>query len=179
MIWLEVKTSNLLLKELLGKRGNDTKNEYRIDDQFEKYFKTELPTKNQYDILLLESKIKENIEFKTKLTKRLSESGGLTDKMLCLRIMDNLFAPISLTEMSWIGTERKAAFKSLPELLNVIINAIKIGYSNSVNIPQLVENSIRQRCKNAEAKVFSDAAKIAGLPNPRNKSLKTADLENQ
>lgn len=166
----EIREVKIIVQSLLIQNHSKTNANKEIKPEFEKFFIQKFPTKSKLDVINMEKELHHH-EFKINLLERITMSGGLTAKMMCYRIMDLLFSPQALNEMSWNGTDKKEKFVNKTQILNVIGLAIQKVFPQE-NGAQIVENGIRQRTKNANYKIISDQARAEGLPNPRHSTTK-------
>ncbi|XP_038129343.1 uncharacterized protein LOC119775437 [Cyprinodon tularosa] len=102
-----------------------------------------LPVKDISSLLALEKRVREEADFKQKMTAALSVIGGVDIKDTVWRIMKNLFTNSLAKQLNWRGVNGKTAFHSL-QLKDVITGTVRNNQLTATATDQEVEAYIKR-----------------------------------
>ncbi|XP_055849925.1 uncharacterized protein LOC129914616 [Episyrphus balteatus] len=85
-----------------------------------------LTTKDQLDEL--ERKIRNDLQFRQTLVRKLCTMGGIDGPKTIRIIAKFLLADILLTEFSWIGTDTKKSFRQYRNIFTSVLDAVRARY---------------------------------------------------
>lgn len=157
---------SLVCRSVSTNMAQDIKHE--TNELVEQFFIENLPAKNKDDLLYFESFLSQNQFLKRFVVERLSILGGGTERVFVGRSLDTIASTLCLTQMSWCGTQEKAAFKSLYHVIESIVKAGQHVFPKTTErIIQVVETTVRTKIKNSGMKLKDETARALGLAPPR------------
>lgn len=170
----KVSENGVLLRTIMDKLNVSVQPEKTpYEPSLEKYFVETFPISDKLIIINFEKMLTENSDYKIFFVKKFSVVGGMTLKNYVSRLCDTLLSPKGYCAMCWSGTAEKGAIRLLFQVLETLFLAAKTAFPNETEkIMPLIECTIKQKIKNAEAKVKATEAKMLGLPPPRSDYFK-------